>query len=230
MEQLLVALDVDSMDRALTLADKLRGHVGGFKVGSQLYTVAGPEIVRSLTKCGDRVFLDLKFHDIPNTVAGAVRSAAEMGVWMLTVHASGGHDMLRAAKEAAGNEGPRIVAVTLLTSLDDADLSHLGITQRPLADHVVALAELAQRAGVDGAVASPREIKVIRAACGPSFTIVTPGIRPVNLAQGADDQRRTATAASAVAAGANFLIVGRPIIEAPDPLAASKQLAEVLDP
>jgi orotidine-5'-phosphate decarboxylase len=225
MEQLLVALDVNSADRALALADALHGHVGGFKVGSQLYTAAGPDVVRSLAGRGERVFLDLKFHDIPNTVAGAVRSAAEVGVWMLTVHASGGEAMLRAAHEASGEEGPRIVAVTVLTSLDDASLARLGVT-RPLADHVVALAETARRAGIDGVVASPREIEPIRAACGPDFTIVTPGIRPASAAAGADDQARTATAASAIARGANYLVVGRPIIAAPDPVGAAQQLAE----
>ncbi|MDP6608588.1 MAG: orotidine-5'-phosphate decarboxylase [Vicinamibacterales bacterium] len=223
MEQLLVALDVDSADRALALADALHGHVGGFKVGSQLYTAAGPDVVRSLASRGERVFLDLKFHDIPNTVAGAVRSAAEVGVWMLTVHASGGEAMLRAARQAGGEQGPRIVAVTVLTSLDDASLAGLGVT-RPLADHVVALADTARRAGIDGVVASPREIEPIRAACGPDFTIVTPGIRAA-AAAGADDQVRTATAASAIARGATYLVVGRPIIGAPDPVDAAQQLA-----
>jgi orotidine-5'-phosphate decarboxylase len=223
MEQLLVALDVDSADRALALADALHGHVGGFKVGSQLYTAAGPDVVRSLASRGERVFLDLKFHDIPNTVAGAVRSAAEVGVWMLTVHASGGEAMLRAARQAGGEQGPRIVAVTVLTSLDDASLAGLGVT-RPLADHVVALADTARRAGIDGVVASPREIEPIRAACGPDFTIVTPGIRAA-AAAGADDQARTATAASAIARGATYLVVGRPIIGAPDPVDAAQQLA-----
>ena len=229
MEQLLVALDVDSSDRAVALAEELRWQVGGFKVGSQLFTAGGTEIIRSLTERGDRVFLDLKFHDIPNTVAGAERAATDLGVWMLTVHASGGYDMLRAAKTAAGDEGPRIVAVTVLTSLAGADFTALGIA-RPLADQVVALAKLSQRAGIDGVVASPLEVGAIRAACGPDFTVVTPGIRPTSAALGADDQARTATAASAVAAGASFLVVGRPIIAANDPLSAAKQLAEELRP
>ena len=229
MDQLLVALDVDSSDRALTLADALRTHVGGFKVGSQLFTAAGPSIVRSLAERGDRIFLDLKFHDIPNTVAGAVRSAAEAGAWMLTVHASGGPDMLRAAKAAAAAHprNPRVVAVTVLTSLDRDALATLGVG-RPLPEQVVTLARSAQDAGLDGVVASPQEIEAIRSACGASFTIVTPGIRTASAGTGTDDQARTAGAAQALAAGASYLVVGRPIIASPDPQAAAKALVAEL--
>ena len=225
MDQLLVALDVDSSARAQELSDQLRGVAGGFKIGSQLFTAEGPSLVRRLVDRGDRVFLDLKYHDIPSTVASAVRAAADMGVWMLTVHASGGQDMMAAAKEAAQGTGggPMIVAVTVLTSIDDSALADLGMA-RPVPRQVEALAALARKTGIDGVVASPLEIGLIRASCGKDFTIVTPGIRnpgtdPLN------DQSRTMDAGSAVRAGASYLVVGRPIIAAPDPRAAAVQLA-----
>lgn len=224
MDQLLIALDVDSSDRALALADELRGSVGGFKIGSRLFTAQGPAIVDALTARGDRVFLDLKFHDIPNTVAGAVRAASQLGVWMLTVHAAGGLDMMRAAKTAAVSspDGPLIVGVTVLTSLDPAALSALGVA-RPLPAQVTELAGLAQQAGIDGVVTSPQEVAQIRAHCGASFTIVTPGIR--HGTDQVDDQARTAGPAHAMRAGANYLVVGRPVIDAPDPRAAALQIS-----
>ncbi|MEE8129357.1 MAG: orotidine-5'-phosphate decarboxylase [Vicinamibacterales bacterium] len=223
MDQLLIALDVDSAARAMALTDQLRDVAGGFKIGSRLFTAEGPAIVRRVAESGARVFLDLKYHDIPNTVAGAVRAAADLGVWMLTVHTAGGADMLRAAKEAA-DAGPRIVGVTVLTSLDEAALRRLGIS-RGVADHVDELAGLAQEAGIDGVVASPLEIERIRGRCGGTFTVVTPGIRNPS-GDAPDDQRRTLSAADAIRAGADYLVVGRPIIAAPDPRAAAAQIAK----
>ena len=223
MDQLLIALDVDSAARAMALTDQLRDVAGGFKIGSRLFTAEGPAIVRRVAESGARVFLDLKYHDIPNTVAGAVRAAADLGVWMLTVHTAGGADMLRAAKEAA-DAGPRIVGVTVLTSLDEAALRRLGIS-RGIAAHVDELAGLAQEAGIDGVVASPLEIERIRGRCGGTFTVVTPGIRNPS-GDAPDDQRRTLSAADAIRAGADYLVVGRPIIAAPDPSAAAAQIAK----
>jgi orotidine-5'-phosphate decarboxylase len=230
VNRILVALDVDSRAKALALADTLRGAVAGYKIGKQLFTAEGPDMVRALTARGDRVFLDLKFHDIPNTVAGAVSSAIGTGAWMVNVHASGGSAMMRAAAEAAratagkmGAPRPLVIGVTVLTSMDDAALAEVG-SSRSVVDQVVHLATLAQRAGLDGIVASPQEIAAIRRACGPDFVIVTPGIRPVGQA-GKDDQARTLTPKEAVAAGATYLVVGRPITGAADPRAAAEAIA-----
>jgi len=230
VNRILVALDVDSRARALELADQLRGAVAGYKIGKQLFTAEGPDIVRALAGRGDRVFLDLKFHDIPNTVAGAVSSAVSTGAWMVNVHASGGSAMMRAAAEAAtkasvrtGAVRPLVIGVTVLTSMDEAALAEVG-TSRPVMEQVVHLARLAQAAGLDGVVASPLEIAAIREACGPDFVIVTPGIRPAGQA-GKDDQARTLTPAEAVAAGATYLVIGRPITAAPDPRAAAEAIA-----
>jgi len=236
MNQILVALDVDTADAAHALADQLRGHVGGFKIGNRLFTSHGPSMVESLVSRGDRVFLDLKFHDIPNTVAGAVAAAARLGVWMLNVHASGGHAMMKAAREAADAESsklsrprPLIIAVTMLTSLSDETMGEIGVAGA-LAGQVGRLAALAQSAGLDGVVASPQEIALIRSRCGASFEIVTPGIRGASdgapgTPGGKDDQRRTLSAGDALAAGASYLVVGRPIIAAPDPRAAAERMA-----
>jgi orotidine-5'-phosphate decarboxylase len=230
VERILVALDVPTARDALALAGTLRGAVGGFKVGMELFTAAGPDVVRALVGEGDRVFLDLKFHDIPNTVAGAVRSAASLGVWMMNVHASGGLPMLDAAREAAeaaaGPDGkrPLVIAVTALTSLDADTLASVGVAAAPKA-HVLRLATLAQAAGLDGVVASAQEAAELRQAMGPEFLIVTPGIRGGAAATAADDQVRTATPAGAIAAGASYLVIGRPITAAADPRQAAQAIA-----
>jgi orotidine-5'-phosphate decarboxylase len=230
MKELLVALDVDTVDAARRLADLLRGTVGGFKIGSRLFTAHGPAFVEELVARGDKVFLDLKFHDIPNTVAGAVGAAARLGVWMVNVHAGGGFDMMRAAREAADEEAakrmnapPLVIAVTVLTSFTQEGLAATGVVVA-IPEQVRRLALLAQQAGLDGVVASPQEIELIRKACDPRFEIVTPGIRGSADAKG--DQNRTASAAGALAAGASYLVVGRPIIAADDPRGAALRIAE----
>jgi orotidine-5'-phosphate decarboxylase len=271
MNQLLVALDVDTADAATALADRLRGVVGGFKIGSRLFTSVGPAFVESMTARGDRVFLDLKFHDIPSTVAGAVAAATRLGVWMVNVHASGGVAMMRAARAAAdeeaargGRAAPLVIAVTMLTSMDQRTATEVGFAD-PVTDQVGRLAALAAAAGLDGVVASPLEIGIVRRRCGDGFTIVTPGIRdephhrgtergggapageaergggaPAKRDRGTgapgvenspaapgviDDQQRTLSAAAALAAGATYLVVGRPIIAAADPRAAAERIA-----
>jgi len=228
MHQLLVALDVDTVNDARRLADTLRGCVGGFKIGSRLFTSEGPQFVEELASKGDRVFLDLKFHDIPNTVAGAVAAATRLGAWMINVHAAGGSTMMRAAKDAAGEEAarhsrsaPLVIAVTMLTSLDQETLGEIGV-KGAMTSQVGRLASLTQTSGLDGVVASPQEIALIRRRCGDNFTIVTPGIRGAADAKG--DQSRTLTATEALKAGATYLVVGRPIIAAPDPRAAAERI------
>lgn len=232
MGQLLVALDVESGSRALELAASLRGIVDGVKVGSRLFTLEGPALVRRLADEGTRVFLDLKFHDIPNTVAQAVEAAVITGAWMMNVHASGGIPMMeaaaRAAAEAAARSSrprPLVIAVTVLTSMDEETLRAGGV-ERPLFDQVVALARMAQQAGLDGVVASPQETAAIRAACGPTFAIVTPGIRGASAGAEKNDQTRTMGPAEAVKAGASYLVVGRPIIAAADPRQAAQGIVD----
>lgn len=234
MDRLIVALDVESAARARALAAWLRGVAGAYKVGSRLFTAEGPSIVRALVEDGHRVFLDLKFHDIPQTVADAVAEATDLGVWMVDVHASGGLAMMQAARAAAaeraarrGTAPPLLVAVTVLTSLTREALAELGVARAP-EDQAVHLARLAARAGLDGVVASPQETAAVRAACGAQLTIVTPGIRGGAAARGSDDQARTATPAGAVAAGADYVVVGRPILAAPDPRAAAEAIAAEL--
>lgn len=228
-DRLYVALDVERLDEAAALLDRLSGVVGGCKIGSQLFTAAGPMAIEGALKRGFRVFLDLKYHDIPNTVAGAVREATRLGVFMLNVHASGGLAMMRAAAEAATKAArefalprPIVLGVTVLTSLDRRALeTEVGVPGTVEA-HVLRLAERAREAGLDGCVASAREIVPLRLGLGPRWMIVTPGIRP---AKRVDDQMRTATPAAAVRAGADYLVVGRPISAAADPLAAARAIA-----
>lgn len=226
-DRILAALDFPDEAAALDMAGALRGHVGGFKIGKELFTARGPKIARMLVERGDRVFLDLKFHDIPNTVAGAVRSATRLGVWMVNVHASGGRAMMTAAREAAesaaqgGMSRPLVIAVTVLTSLDAAALRETGINSEP-ADQVARLARLARDAGLDGVVCSPQEIAIVRRECGDGFLIVTPGIRGAADTKG--DQVRTATPRGAIDAGADYLVIGRPITAAADPAAAADRI------
>lgn len=234
MDQLLVALDVDSRERALSLAAELRGTVGGFKVGSRLFTLEGPSLVRRLADEGARVFLDLKFHDIPNTVAQAVEAAVRTGAWMLNVHASGGVPMMQAAAMAAAETAsrlavpsPLVIGVTVLTSMDAATLQQSGVA-RPLMEQVLALARMAEEAGLNGVVASPLEAPAIKAACGPGFSIVTPGIRGAAAGGETNDQARTMGPADAIRAGASYIVVGRPIIAAPSPRAAAEAIAAEL--
>ena len=233
MNPILVALDVGTAAQAEQLAAALGDAVGGFKIGKQLFTAEGPRVVRTLVGQGQRVFLDLKFHDIPNTVAGAIQSSADLGVWMVNVHASGGRPMMEAARKAAderrppGRHKPLVIAVTVLTSLDAQTLASVGVSASPL-EQVVRLAELARASGLDGVVASPQETAAIRKACGPSFVIVTPGIRGGSAAAAKDDQQRTMSPAEAVAAGSSYLVVGRPITAAPDPREAARLIAQSL--
>jgi orotidine-5'-phosphate decarboxylase len=233
-DRLLVALDVDSADDALAMANHVRGIAGGLKVGSRLFTIAGPDLVRRLVDSGARVFLDLKFHDIPNTVAQAVDAGVRTGAWMINVHASGGAAMMQAAGRAATDAAarlerpaPLVIAVTVLTSMDAETLKQTGVA-RPLLDHVLALAQMAQAAGLQGVVASPRETAAIRRVCAPDFAIVTPGIRGASAGQEKNDQARTMGPAEAVKAGATYLVVGRPIIAAPDPAAAARAIVDEL--
>ena len=230
MHPVIVALDVESGSRALALAELLHGTVGAFKIGSRLFTLEGPDLVRRLVDAGERVFLDLKFHDIPNTVAQAVESAVSTGAWMVNVHASGGVPMMQAAaragREAAatlGRPAPLLIAVTVLTSMDAPTLASVGVT-RPLDAQVEALARMAKEAGMDGVVASPLETPAIRTACGPDFVVVTPGIRGASAGASKDDQHRTMTPIDAIRAGSSYLVVGRPIIGATDPRAAAEAI------
>jgi orotidine-5'-phosphate decarboxylase len=217
-ERLILALDFPDTRQAVELVERLAGSVGMFKVGSQIFTAAGPEIVRRLVSRGERVFLDLKFHDIPNTVAGGVAAAAGLGVSLVNVHALGGQAMLEAAVGALSATGTRVLAVTVITSHDEASLNQIGL-RTPVADSVRRLALLAREAKAHGVVCSPHEAALVRQACGPGFLIVTPGIRPVATATG--DQARAATPAAALTAGADYLVVGRPITQAKDPVAAA---------
>lgn len=225
---ILVAIDTPDIERAKTLAAGLSGVAGGIKLGLEFFNAQGPQGVKTVAGDGGDLFLDLKYHDISNTVAGAVRAAMPLRPMILDVHAAGGAGMMRAARGAAAAESvrlgirrPLVIAVTVLTSLDDGDLAATG-QQGPAAAQVVRLAALAQECGLDGVVCSPLEIEAIRAACGEDFTLVVPGIRPAGAAAG--DQKRTMTPREAVAAGADWLVIGRPITGAADPVAATREI------
>jgi orotidine-5'-phosphate decarboxylase len=230
-QKIILPLDVDTADKAIALVELLKDDVGAFKVGLELVNAAGLGVFDAVRAAGGkRIFYDSKFHDIPNTVAGASRAAARLGVWMFNVHCSGGVAMMKAAKGAAveesarlGVQPPLVIGVTVLTSIDQQVLSEEMRVSGTVADQVVHLAKLAKEAGLDGVVASPHEIELIRAACGPGFLIVTPGVRPA----GADigDQKRVMTPKEAVDKGADYLVIGRPITAAPDPRAAAREIA-----
>jgi orotidine-5'-phosphate decarboxylase len=232
-DKLIVALDIDSADRARSIVNDLRDSVGMFKVGLQLFLAAGPDFVRELTRTGLRIFLDLKFHDIPQTVASAGTEAARLGVFMFNVHAAGGNEMMRrtvnAVKETAAREGlpeTKVIAVTVLTSLDQAALSATGVYTAP-AEQVLRMSRFAQDAGMHGVVASPLEAAAIRETAGSSLLIVTPGVRP--RATSHDDQARVMTPADAIQAGADYLVVGRPILNAADPAAAAAAIVTEIE-
>ena len=223
--KLIVALDVSTAAAAQKIVSAIGDSANIYKVGLQLYTAEGPQVVRDLISSGRRVFLDLKYHDIPNTVAAAVCEAAGLGVAMLTVHTLGGQKMLRAATEAASAVNPkiRVVAVTVLTSMDESELGQVGI-QGGILNEVMRLTNLAAAAGCHGVVASAREASEIRSHFGENFLIVTPGVRPEGSAHG--DQARVVTPAQAIAAGASHIVVGRPIIEAADPAAEARAILD----
>lgn len=233
-DRLIVALDVPGRAEALRLVDTLNPAGVRFKVGLELFTAAGPALVEELAGRGAGVFLDLKFHDIPNTAAGAARAAARLGAWMFNVHAAGGVEMMRRAREAAdegaaaaGRPRPLVIAVTVLTSLDGRALrEEVGVSRDP-AGQVAFWADAARRAGLDGVVCSPQEVAVVKEACGAGFLAVTPGVRPSWAARG--DQQRIATPAGAIAAGADYLVVGRPITADPDPLVAARRVLEEMN-
>lgn len=227
-DRLIVALDVDSLEQAKQFVQLLTGEVGMFKVGKQLFTHAGPQAVQLIQELGGEIFLDLKFHDIPNTVAKAAVEATRLGVKMFNVHASGSLEMMRLTVKEVERvcrqeklRRPIMLAVTVLTSLNQDDLQRVGI-EHQVADQVVRLALLTKEAKMDGVVASPHEVADIRAACGRRFVIVTPGIRPVD--GKADDQRRVMTPLGAVRAGVDYVVVGRPILEARDPIRAARAI------
>jgi len=230
--RIFVALDTTSVDDACALAKRLKGSVGGVKLGLEFFTANGGAGVRAVQRTGLPLFLDLKFHDIPNTVAGAVRAAVQLRPKILNVHAAGGPAMMRAAAQAASEAAkahnvprPLVIAVTVLTSLDADDLDAVGQTG-PSADQTLRLARLTQQCGLDGVVCSPKEAADVRTACGPDFKLIVPGIRP-NLSL-SSDQKRTASPADAVSAGADYLVIGRPITRAPDPAAAARAMAAAL--
>lgn len=221
--RIIVPLDVSTLPEAVHMARRLAGHVAAVKIGKQLFTAEGPASIRAMHDLGFRVFLDLKYHDIPNTVAGAVAAAKSLGVWLLNVHASGGTEMMRAAaKAAAGPDRPLVIAVTVLTSLSEDAFHSITGTPRTVEAQVRHLARETKAAGLDGVVASPHEIRAIRQECGSQFLIVTPGVRPADASL--NDQQRVMTPAEAIRAGADYLVIGRPITAATDPVEAAKRI------
>lgn len=220
-ERIFIALDVPTVDTARKLIETLGAEAQSYKVGLELFTAAGPGFVRELADAGKTVFLDLKFHDIPNTVAGAVRSVAGLGAKVINIHCGGGGEMMRAAQTAAGADGPAIIGVTVLTSLDDQNLKDLGFAHTAEGE-VLLLARAAHEAGLAGVVCSPREIELLRGEFGPDFLLITPGIRPEWAATG--DQKRIMTPREAFRAGASALVIGRPITGAPEPAAALRRI------
>ncbi|ASK69314.1 orotidine-5'-phosphate decarboxylase [Shewanella bicestrii] len=225
---ILVALDYDNKNHALQLIDQLDPNMCRLKVGKEMFTLFGPQLVKDIHDRGFDLFLDLKFHDIPNTVAKAVAAAAELGVWMTNVHASGGLAMMEAAKKALlpyGNDAPMLIAVTVLTSMSDEDLKLIGIDV-PAFEHVQRLAKLTKLAGLDGVVCSAQEASVLKSLLGQDFKLITPGIRPVGSDVG--DQHRVMTPPQALAAGSDYLVIGRPITKAADPLAALQAIHQSL--
>ena len=232
-DKLIIALDVDTAGKALAIVEALKNDVKFFKVGFELFSSCGPSIVEEIAGKGCRIFLDLKYHDIPNTVSRAAISAARLGVFMLNVHALGGYDMMKKTAEAVGEEAarlriprPKVIAVTILTSMDEIALKKVGIDDTMNAE-VLTLAKLAQKAGLDGVVASPSETAILREALGKDFLIVTPGVRPVWAAAG--DQKRIATPKDAIASGASFIVVGRPVTEALDRAGAARKIIEEIN-
>ncbi len=230
-DKLIVALDFDDLHSANQTVSQLGNLVTWFKIGGQLFTTTGPTSVETFLNLGNKVFLDLKFHDIPNTVAGAVTAAAQTGASMINMHASGGFEMMRAASEAAAAQAcaleiprPMLLGVTVLTSIDEPSFQRDFNTERKLGDQVAYLAELTQKAGLDGVVASPLEIELVRRVCGERFLIVTPGVRPRWAAAG--DQRRIRTPAEAIEAGADYIVVGRPITGADNPREAAENVLQ----
>jgi orotidine-5'-phosphate decarboxylase len=220
-ERIFIALDVASADAARRLIDTLGDDGQSYKIGLELFTAAGPGLVRELADAGKTIFLDLKFHDIPNTVAGAVRSVAGLGAKVINLHASGGAEMMRAARSAVGEGGPAIIGVTVLTSLDDQNLKDLGFAHTA-EGQVLLFARAAHEAGLQGVVCSPREIELLRGEFGPEFLLITPGIRPEWAAAG--DQKRIMTPREAFKAGASALVIGRPVTGAPEPAAALRRI------
>ncbi|GAP76402.1 orotidine-5'-phosphate decarboxylase [Pseudoalteromonas ruthenica] len=227
-KKVLIALDYDDQDKALAFVKQLSPSTCRLKVGKEMFTLFGPDFVKQLVDLGFDVFLDLKFHDIPNTVAKAVTAAAKLGVWMVNVHASGGVAMMEKAKAALtpfGDKAPLLIAVTVLTSMDEIQLKQLGIDKSPQ-EQVLYLAKLAQQAGLDGVVCSAQEAQLLKSQLGSEFTLVTPGIRPAG--SDAGDQKRIMTPERAVASGSDYLVIGRPITQAADPVAVLTEINESL--
>lgn len=223
----IVALDFDNQQAALSLADQLDPSQCRLKVGKELFTAAGPELVKALVARNFDVFLDLKFYDIPNTVAKAVKASADLGVWMANVHASGGSRMMSAAKQALDEQGSemQLIAVTVLTSMDDTDLLETGVQRSP-SEQVMHLAKLTQKSGLQGVVCSAQEASALKSALGPDFKLITPGIRLPDSA--ADDQRRIVSPTDAVAMGSDYLVIGRPITQSAQPLETLRQINQSL--